>query len=78
MHADGIIQDVISLTIQGVGGATAAMAAGNQKDPTTGGNIMLAGIIMQMGSFFPSFYNAFTVLNIYITSRYHTIRHPWN
>lgn len=43
-----VTSDVISLTIQGVGGATAAMAAGNQKDPTTGGNIMLAGIIMQM------------------------------
>ncbi|KIM54062.1 hypothetical protein SCLCIDRAFT_1222277 [Scleroderma citrinum Foug A] len=40
--------DVVSLTIQGVGGALAAMAAGNGKDPTTGGNIMLIGIIMQM------------------------------
>ncbi|KAG6330010.1 hypothetical protein ID866_9078 [Astraeus odoratus] len=40
--------DAISLTIQGVGGALAAMAAGNGKDPTTGGNVMLIGIIMQM------------------------------
>lgn len=42
------LSDVVSLTIQGVGGALAAMAAGNGKDPTTGGNIMLIGIIMQM------------------------------
>ncbi|KAI6132910.1 RTA1-domain-containing protein [Pisolithus croceorrhizus] len=40
--------DAISLTIQGVGGAVAAIAAGNGKNPTTGGTIMLAGIIMQM------------------------------
>ncbi|KAL4076751.1 RTA1 like protein-domain-containing protein [Scleroderma yunnanense] len=40
--------DVVSLTIQGIGGAIAAMAAGNGKDPTTGGNVMLVGIIMQM------------------------------
>ncbi|KAF9224839.1 RTA1-domain-containing protein, partial [Gyrodon lividus] len=45
IHADGPVQDAISLTIQG---AVAAMAAGNQKNPITGGNIMLAGIIMQM------------------------------
>ncbi|KAI6145077.1 RTA1 like protein-domain-containing protein [Pisolithus tinctorius] len=40
--------DAISLTIQGVGGALAAMAAGNGKNPTTGGNVILIGIIMQM------------------------------
>ncbi|KAH7920424.1 RTA1-domain-containing protein [Leucogyrophana mollusca] len=40
--------DAISLTIQGVGGATAAIAAGNGKDPTTGGSIMLIGIVIQM------------------------------
>ncbi|KAI6002087.1 RTA1-domain-containing protein [Pisolithus albus] len=40
--------DAVSLTIQGVGGAVAAIAAGNGKNPTTGSTIMLAGIIMQM------------------------------
>jgi len=40
--------DAISLTIQGAGGAVAGMAAGNGSDPTTGGNIMLIGIIIQM------------------------------
>ncbi|KAH7912843.1 RTA1 like protein-domain-containing protein [Hygrophoropsis aurantiaca] len=40
--------DAISLTIQGVGGAVAAMAAGNGNDPTTGGTIMLIGIVIQM------------------------------
>ncbi|KIJ63599.1 hypothetical protein HYDPIDRAFT_29392 [Hydnomerulius pinastri MD-312] len=43
-----VTSDAISLTIQGVGGATAALAAGNGNDPTTGGNIMLIGIILQM------------------------------
>ncbi|KIJ64793.1 hypothetical protein HYDPIDRAFT_175317 [Hydnomerulius pinastri MD-312] len=41
-------RDIISLTIQAVGGALAAIAAGNGKDATPGGNIMLIGIIIQM------------------------------
>jgi len=40
--------DAISLSIQGAGGAVAGMAAGNGEDPTTGGTIMLIGIIIQM------------------------------
>lgn len=40
--------DAISLSIQGAGGAVAGMAAGNGEDPTTGGSIMLVGIIIQM------------------------------
>ncbi|KAF9238967.1 RTA1-domain-containing protein [Melanogaster broomeanus] len=43
-----LTSDVISLSIQGAGGAIAGMAAGNGRDPTTGGNVMLAGIIIQM------------------------------
>ncbi|KAF9648845.1 RTA1-domain-containing protein [Thelephora ganbajun] len=40
--------DLVSLTVQGVGGALAAIAAGNHKDPEKGGRIMLGGIIFQM------------------------------
>lgn len=40
--------DVISLSIQGAGGTIAGIAAGNGEDPTTGGNVMLIGIIIQM------------------------------
>jgi hypothetical protein len=40
--------DLISLTVQGVGGTIAAIAAGNDKDPEKGGRIMLGGIIFQM------------------------------
>lgn len=40
--------DIVALTVQGVGGAIAATAAGNNKDPEMGGRIMLGGIIFQM------------------------------
>ena len=40
--------DLVSLTVQGVGGTLAAIAAGNDKDPEKGGRIMLGGIIFQM------------------------------
>ena len=38
----------MALTVQGVGGAIAATAAGNNKNPEMGGKIMLGGIIFQM------------------------------
>jgi len=40
--------DLVALTVQGVGGAIAAIAAGNDKNPDMGGRIMLGGIIFQM------------------------------
>jgi len=40
--------DMVALTVQGVGGALAAIAAGNHKNPQMGGRIMLGGIIFQM------------------------------
>ncbi|KAF9033577.1 RTA1 like protein-domain-containing protein [Panaeolus papilionaceus] len=40
--------DVISLVVQGVGGGKAAVAAGNDMDPTPGGHIMLGGICFQL------------------------------
>jgi len=40
--------DLIALTVQGVGGTIAAIAAGNDKDPQMGGRIMLGGIIFQL------------------------------
>jgi hypothetical protein len=40
--------DVISLVIQAVGGGKAAIASGNDMDPTPGGNIMLGGISFQL------------------------------
>lgn len=40
--------DIVALTVQGVGGAIAATAAGNNKNPEMGGRIMLGGIIFQM------------------------------
>ncbi|KAI6016524.1 hypothetical protein EDC04DRAFT_2608424 [Pisolithus marmoratus] len=51
IHLKVILYDAISLTIQGIGGALTAIAAGNGKNPTTGGNVMLVGIIMQNGEF---------------------------
>jgi len=39
---------VISLVIQAVGGGKAAIASGNDMDPTPGGNIMLGGISFQL------------------------------
>ncbi|KAI2604150.1 RTA1-domain-containing protein [Hypoxylon fragiforme] len=40
--------DVISLIIQAAGGAMASMAAGSQKDPKLGTNIMVAGVMFQL------------------------------
>ena len=40
--------DIVALTVQGVGGTIAAIAAGNNKDPEMGGRIMLGGIVFQM------------------------------
>ncbi|KAF8157805.1 RTA1-domain-containing protein [Crassisporium funariophilum] len=40
--------DVVSLVVQGVGGGMAATAAGNGRDPTLGGHIMLGGICFQL------------------------------
>jgi hypothetical protein len=40
--------DLVALTVQGVGGAIAATAAGNNKNPEMGGKIMLGGIVFQM------------------------------
>ncbi|KIK58627.1 hypothetical protein GYMLUDRAFT_45229 [Collybiopsis luxurians FD-317 M1] len=42
--------DLISLIIQAVGGGLAATAAGQGKDPTPGGHIMLGGIVFQMAT----------------------------
>ncbi|EPS93213.1 hypothetical protein FOMPIDRAFT_1044241 [Fomitopsis schrenkii] len=42
--------DIVSLVVQAVGGALAATAVNQYEDPTTGGNIMLAGIAFQMAS----------------------------
>jgi len=38
----------VSLTIQGVGGTLASIAAANNKDPEKGGRIMLGGIVFQL------------------------------
>jgi len=43
-----VTADLVALTVQGVGGALAATAAGNNKDPEKGGRIMLGGIVFQM------------------------------
>jgi RTA1 like protein len=46
-----LVQDVIALTIQGVGGGLAATAASSSNpnaNPNTGGNVMLVGIVFQM------------------------------
>ena len=43
-----ITADLVSLSVQGVGGALTAIAAGNHKDPEKGGRIMLGGIVFQM------------------------------
>jgi len=40
--------DFVSLIIQAIGGATASQAFQSNKDPNPGGNIMLAGIVVQM------------------------------
>ena len=43
-----VTADLVALSVQGVGGALAAIAAGNHKDPEKGGKIMLGGIVFQM------------------------------
>lgn len=43
-----VTADLVSLSVQGVGGALAAIAAGNHKDPEKGGRIMLGGIVFQL------------------------------
>ena len=43
-----VTADLVALSVQGVGGTLAAIAAGNHKDPTKGGRIMLGGIVFQM------------------------------
>jgi len=40
--------DMIALVVQAVGGATASTATNNDKNPATGGHIMLGGIVFQM------------------------------
>ncbi|KAF8873935.1 RTA1-like protein [Infundibulicybe gibba] len=40
--------DITSLVIQAVGGGMASTAADSGRDPTPGGNVMLAGIIFQL------------------------------
>ncbi|KZT70110.1 RTA1-domain-containing protein [Daedalea quercina L-15889] len=42
-----VVCDIISLVVQALGGAAAAAAANNHKSPTSGSDIMLAGIIFQ-------------------------------
>lgn len=37
----------MALSVQGVGGALAAIAVGNNKDPEKGGRIMLGDIVFQ-------------------------------
>lgn len=43
-----VTADIVALTVQGVGGALAAIAAGNRRDPSKGGRIMLGGIVFQL------------------------------
>ncbi|KAJ3482333.1 hypothetical protein NLI96_g7048 [Meripilus lineatus] len=42
--------DIIALIIQALGGAKASVAVDNDEDPSTGGNIMLAGIAFQLAA----------------------------
>ncbi|PCH39363.1 RTA1-domain-containing protein [Wolfiporia cocos MD-104 SS10] len=42
--------DIIALLVQGAGGGIASMSAGNGTNPDLGGNLMLAGIIFQLGA----------------------------
>ncbi len=50
------IQDIVSLIVQGAGGGIAA-SADDHDGATLGGNIMLGGIVFQMGT--PSKYRRF-------------------
>jgi len=43
-----VTADLVALSVQGVGGALAAIAAGNHKNPEMGGKIMLGGIVFQL------------------------------
>jgi hypothetical protein len=43
-----VTADLVALSVQGVGGNLAAIAAGNHKDPEKGGKTMLGGIVFQM------------------------------
>ena len=43
-----VTADLVALSVQGVGGALAAIAAGNHRDPEQGGRIMLGGIVFQL------------------------------
>lgn len=40
--------DIVALSVQGVGGGLAAVAAGNHTNPEKGGRIMLGGIVFQL------------------------------
>ncbi|TFY71788.1 hypothetical protein EVG20_g1216 [Dentipellis fragilis] len=42
--------DIIALVVQAVGGASAATAVQEFKDPSKGGNIMLGGIVFQLAA----------------------------
>ena len=44
-----VVQDVISLVVQALGGSAAAAAANSHKSAKAGSDIMLAGIIFQTG-----------------------------
>lgn len=44
-----IVADVVSLVVQAVGGALAALALESGKDSQTGTHIMLGGIVLQLG-----------------------------
>jgi hypothetical protein len=43
-------QDIVSLVVQAIGGGMAATAVNKRLDPAKGGNVMLGGIIFQMGA----------------------------
>jgi hypothetical protein len=43
-------QGIVSLVVQAIGGGMAATAVNKRLDPAKGGNVMLGGIIFQMGA----------------------------
>ena len=43
-----VTADLVSLTVQGVGGTLASIAAANDENPEKGGRIMLGGIVFQL------------------------------
>lgn len=74
--ADSIIfitVDVFALVIQAAGGGIASSAA-TDSDAAVGANIMLAGIVIQLGAFL-LLDTSPTSLNPSILSGYHYIRH---